>query len=122
MPVSQPSCWLTTMLKKIIAIMADNNKPTTEEVLAEAMATITAQGEKIAELEAAITPTKPAEKVVYETPKQAFTVAGTKYKFNAPRYIDNHGNTVLAVDALKNAAELERLATIKSGILTEVKK
>ena len=98
-----------------------NNKVTLEEKLDKALEVIEQQAARIEALEKSGQPAEKEEPVKYETPKQVFEVNGTKYKFTVPRYIDTSGNTVLTKDMLKNEAELERLATIKSGVITAVK-
>ncbi|MEL6835237.1 MAG: hypothetical protein AAFP77_19715 [Bacteroidota bacterium] len=98
-----------------------NNKPTLEEKLEQALQVIEQQSARIDALESAGTPAEKEEPVKYETPKQVFAVNDSKYKFTVPRYINDLGNTVLAKDSLKNQAELERLVSIQSGIITLAK-
>lgn len=52
-----------------------------------------------------------------EVPKDTFKVGGQAYRFMVARYRDLSGGLVNAADALNNPAELERLVTIKSGII-----
>ena len=103
--------------------MATNNKASVEDRMAAMEQLLKEQAAEIKRLKE--NPTDSAgkkEKEVIEPPKETFTVGDEKYRFTVGQYIDSHGNTVKARDSLKNVAELERLHSIKSGIIQLVKK
>lgn len=95
-----------------------------EEQLAEMRALLSEQAETIATLQAGdkqpAAPAKPGQEPV-EVPTETFTANGKKYKFTVGAYIGTDSVRVLAKDALKNPAELERLVAIQSGIISATK-
>ena len=98
--------------KDLAALVAAQN-----EQIETLKALIQDQGDQIAALSGETE--KPVEEEKIETPKDTFKVDGNTYKFTVPRYIKPIVGLVLARDALKDPAELERLVTIKSGVVTK---
>jgi len=64
---------------------------------------------------------KPATAEAPKVPADVFEVDKKKFQFSVARYITPDGVTVNAADMLNNPAELERLVTIKSGIIKAAK-
>lgn len=101
-----------------------SNKDVNELITAQAeqiealKALVEEQGKKIAAISDEV-PTA-VEEVVYETPKETFMVDKVKYRFTVPRYIKPFEGLVVSADILNDTAELERLVTIKSGIVRKV--
>lgn len=56
-----------------------------------------------------------------EVPKDTFKVDDKEYQFTVGKYIIPDAGPILAVDALKDDAELERLVEVKSGVIKLVK-
>lgn len=100
--------------------MAENNKLTVDEQLADMRELIQEQARTIETLKEGVPVVKKAPKAIV-TPTDKFKQDGKSYQFKVPRYIDALGETVLASDSLKNPAELERLVSIQSGIIKLVK-
>lgn len=61
---------------------------------------------------------EPADKP--KPPTKTFEVNGANYRFLYPTYINADRQRVSAKDQLDNPKELERLVTIKSGIIQKV--
>ncbi len=96
--------------------MAGQNKLSLEEQVAELRSLVTDQAKTIESLNTANPPVKKEAKKI-ETPKDVFSVDKVKYRFTVPKYINADSDTVLATDSLNNPAELERLVSIKSGVV-----
>jgi len=97
--------------------MANKNQ-SLEDQVAELRALVQDQATVIEKLQEGAGPSPKKEKEKLETPKETFSVDGKKYRFTVPKYIGADSNPLLAEEALKQPAELERLVAIESGVIT----